>query len=98
LEGDRQFFIVFCEVKFEDIRNITKHYDVAIIDLPYNLCSVISPEEQLEMLQSARRYADKVAVVTVETIDEVLFEAGFVIVDRAVAKKGVFTSEVIVCG
>jgi tRNA G10 N-methylase Trm11 len=85
------------EVKYVDMRAITNHYDVAIIDLPYNLCSVISPEEQLEMLQSARRFADKVVVVTVEPIDEVLIKAGFEIADRAVAKKGVFTREVIVC-
>jgi hypothetical protein len=49
------------------------------------------------MLQSARRFADKVVVVTVEQIDGILHEAGIVIVDRAVAKKGVFTREVIVC-
>lgn len=85
------------EVKFLDMRDITNHYHVAIIDLPYNLCSVLSPEEQLEMLQSARRFADKVVVVTVERVDEVLIEAGFEIVDRAVAKKGGFTREVIVC-
>ncbi|PAE31553.1 RNA methyltransferase [Bacillus sp. 7884-1] len=100
LAGTRENIAHFgfsCEVKFEDMRNITKHYDVAIIDLPYNLCSVISPEVQLEMLQSARRFADKVVVVTVEPIDEILLEAGFVIVDRAVAKKGVFIREVIVC-
>lgn len=70
------------------MQNITNHYDVAIIDLPYNLCSVLSPEEQLEMLQSARRFADKVVVVTVERVDEVLLEAGFEILDRGVAKKG----------
>jgi tRNA G10 N-methylase Trm11 len=85
------------EVTFKDMRTITNHYDVAIIDLPYNLCSVISPQEQLEMLQSARRFADKVVVVTVEHIDPLLIEAGFEILDRAVAKKGVFTREVIVC-
>ncbi|MFJ5762397.1 TRM11 family SAM-dependent methyltransferase [Neobacillus sp. NPDC093182] len=85
------------DVKFKDMRDITNHYDVAIIDLPYNLCSVISPDEQLEMLQSARRFTDKVVVVTVEPIDKILMEAGFEIVDRAVAKKGVFTREVIVC-
>jgi tRNA G10 N-methylase Trm11 len=99
LAGTRENIAHFgfsCEVKYEDLRNITNHYDVAIIDLPYNLCSVISPEEQLEMLQSARRFADKVVVVSVESIDEILLEAGFVIVDRAVAKKGVFIREVIV--
>jgi tRNA G10 N-methylase Trm11 len=85
------------EVKFKDMRTITNHYDVAIIDLPYNLCSVISPQEQLEMFQSARRFADKIVVVTVEHIDPILIEAGFEIVDRAVAKKGIFTRDVIVC-
>jgi tRNA G10 N-methylase Trm11 len=85
------------EVKYEDMRAITRKYDVAIIDLPYNLCSVISPKEQLEMLQSARRFADRVVVVTVEPVEEILSHAGFMIVDRAVAKKGVFTREVIVC-
>lgn len=101
LAGTRENIAHFgysAEVKFADMREITNHYDVAIIDLPYNLCSVISPEEQLEMLQSARRFADRVVVVTVEPIDDILKRAGFVIVDRAVAKKGVFTREVIVCG
>lgn len=85
------------EVTLKDIRDVTDQYDVAIIDLPYNLCSVITPEEQTEMLQSARRFAKKVVVVTVEPIDEILLKVGFAIIDRAVVKKGSFTREVIVC-
>ena len=85
------------EINLADMRDITNHYDVAIIDLPYNLCSVITPEEQLEMLQSARRFANKVVVVTVEPVDRLLIKAGFSIIDRAVAKKGVFIREVIIC-
>ena len=89
--------VLAAEINLADIRDITSHYDVAIIDLPYNLCSVITPEEQLEMLQSARWFANKVVVVTVEPIDEILLKAGFSIIDRAVAKKGLFIREVIVC-
>ncbi|WML38116.1 RNA methyltransferase [Neobacillus sp. OS1-2] len=85
------------EINVADIHDITSHYDVAIIDLPYNLCSVITPEEQLEMLQSARGFAEKVVVVTVEPVDEILLKAGFSIIDRGVAKKGLFSREVIVC-
>lgn len=85
------------EVKLADLRNITNQYDVAIIDLPYNLCSVISPEEQLEMLQSARRIAKKVLVVTVEPIDSILKTAGLCIIDRAFVKKSSFNRDVIVC-
>ena len=54
------------EVTLKDIRNVTDSYDVAIIDMPYNLCSVITPEEQLEMLQSTRRFANKVVIITIE--------------------------------
>nr|WP_251026858.1 MULTISPECIES: RNA methyltransferase [unclassified Bacillus (in: firmicutes)] len=100
LPGARENMIHFGlsgEIILADIREITNHYDVAIIDLPYNLCSVITPEEQLEMLQSARRIANRVVVVTVEPIDEILIKAGFSIIDRAVAKKGLFIREVIVC-
>ena len=100
LPGTRENIVHFgltCEVNLLDIRNVTGFYDVAIIDLPYNLCSVITPEEQLEMLQSARRFAEKLVVVTVESIDDVILNAGFVIQDRAVAKKKLFAREVIVC-
>lgn len=85
------------EVKLTDIRDITNQYDVAIIDLPYNLCSVITPEEQAGMLRSARRFAKKVVVITVEPIDDILINEGFVMMDRATVKKRSFTREVIVC-
>lgn len=85
------------EVKLADIRDIRNHYDVAIIDLPYNLCSVITPEDQLGMLQSARRFAKKIVVVTVDPVDEILIKAEFTIADRGIVKKGQFTREVIVC-
>lgn len=100
LKGTRENIAHFgysCEVKKTDIRDIDEKYDVAIIDLPYNLCSVITEEEQLEMLQSARSFATKVVVVTVEPIDNILAEADFSIVGRAVVKKGTFFREVIVC-
>jgi len=100
LNGAREniaYFGLVGEVKLADIRDITNQYDVAIIDLPYNLCSVITPEEQTEMLRSARRFARKVVMVTVEPIDEILITVGFIIIDRAVIKKGSFTREVIVC-
>lgn len=85
------------EVNLADIRDISNHYDVAIIDLPYNLCSVITYDEQVEMLKSARRFAKKVVIITVEPIDEILLDVGFTIVDRAIAKKRLFTREIIVC-
>ena len=85
------------EVAFMDIRKVTGSYDVAIIDMPYNLCSVITPEEQLEMLQSTYNFADKVVIVTIEPIDSIIGNAGFKIADRCVVRKGNFEREIIVC-
>ncbi|HAQ06046.1 MAG TPA: RNA methyltransferase [Bacillus bacterium] len=85
------------EVTLKDIRNVSDRYDVAIIDMPYNLCSVITPEEQLEMLQSTREFTDKVVIVTIEPIDSIIERANYKIVDRCVVTKGFFVREVIVC-
>lgn len=86
-----------CEVILKDIRHINGNYDVAIIDMPYNLCSVLPAEEQLEMLQSAKKFTKKLVVVTIETIDAVIEKAGFTIRDRCVAKKGSFKRQILVC-
>jgi tRNA G10 N-methylase Trm11 len=79
------------------IANISVSYDVAIVDMPYNLFSTITTEEQLSILQQARRIANKVVVISIESIDEMLSLSGFTIVDRGVAKKGLFSRQVLVC-
>ncbi|OZM56922.1 RNA methyltransferase [Lottiidibacillus patelloidae] len=85
------------DVKLQDIHDVTGSYDVAIIDLPYNLCSVISTDEQLELLSSARRIATKVVIVTLEEVDQNIEKAGFTIVDRCDVRKGKFVRQVLVC-
>ncbi|RIW27810.1 RNA methyltransferase [Bacillus salacetis] len=85
------------QAEVRDIRCVKGSYDAAIIDLPYNLCSVITPSEQLEMLQSARRFTKRLVIVTVEDVDSVIEQAGFRISDRCVVTKGNFRREVILC-
>jgi tRNA G10 N-methylase Trm11 len=84
-------------VEIGPIAEVVDDYDVAIIDMPYNLFTHITPEAQLEILKEARRFTKKVIVVTIETIDHMVEEAGFVITDRCVAKKGHFIRQVLVC-
>ncbi|REE78777.1 tRNA G10 N-methylase Trm11 [Paenibacillus taihuensis] len=72
-------------------------YDAAIIDLPYNLCSKLPSEERLAMLQSARRLAARVVIVTTEPIDDDIAAARLVVTDRCVVRKGKFERQVIVC-
>ncbi|MFC0560696.1 TRM11 family SAM-dependent methyltransferase [Halalkalibacter alkalisediminis] len=95
--GNVAYFGYTGEVVLGDMRNVTNNYDVAIIDMPYNLCSIITSKEKLEMIQSARQFSRKVVIVTVEPMDLVIEAAGFEIVDRCVARKGTFSREVLVC-
>ncbi|RFU67863.1 RNA methyltransferase [Peribacillus saganii] len=79
------------------ISDVSKEYDVAIIDMPYNLYTHATPEDQFSILRHARRFASKVVVVTIETLDQMIEEAGFEITDRCVAKKGMFSRQILVC-
>lgn len=88
------------EVTIGAIADVSANYDVAIIDMPYNLYSKTTPEEQFSILQHARRIASKVIVITMESMDEMIADAGFTIADRCVAKKGSkgsFSRQIIVC-
>lgn len=85
------------EVTLGDIADITEHYDVAIVDMPYNLYSRITPEEQFAILVHARRIADRVVIVAIEAMDEMISSAGFTIMDRCVAKKGAFSRHLMLC-
>ena len=80
-----------------DIAQITENYDVAIIDMPYNLFTHISVDEQFTIIKEVRRIAQKVVLVTIATIDEMVHEAGFTIVDRCIVRKGTFERQVLVC-
>lgn len=84
-------------VTLGDIADITEHYDAAIVDMPYNLYSSITPEEQFDILVNARRISDRVVIVAIEAMDEMISKAGFEIIDRCVARKGAFSRHLMLC-
>ncbi len=85
------------EVTKRSIAEIEEHYHVAIIDLPYNLWTHASWEEQLFLLEHARRIADRVVVVTIESMDERLESVGLQIIDRCETQKQQFIREILLC-
>lgn len=91
------FFELDGKITKGPISEVQEHYDVAIIDMPYNIYSHVSPEEEYDIIYQARRIADRVLFITVDTIDHLLERAGFTIVDRGIAKKQQFERQVIVC-
>ncbi|WP_258171091.1 TRM11 family methyltransferase [Paenibacillus sp. R14(2021)] len=72
-------------------------YDAAVLDLPYNLCSVLPEEERLAMLRSVRGLARRIVIVTTEPIDEAITQSGMRIEDRCVVRKGKFERQIIAC-
>lgn len=91
------YFGYDCPVTTGPIADVTVHYDVAIIDLPYNIFTHTSPEDQLSILTHAHSIADRVIVVTIDTIDRMIDTAGLRIQDRCIAKKGKFSRQILVC-
>jgi tRNA G10 N-methylase Trm11 len=85
------------DVTVGPIEDIQTNYDVAIIDMPYNLFTCATPEDQFSILKHARRIAKKVVVVTSETMDHMIEEIGFEITDRCVTRKGNFSRQILVC-
>jgi tRNA G10 N-methylase Trm11 len=88
------------QAEVKDIVDEQGHYDVAIVDMPYNIYSRATTEEQYTIIKHARRIADKMVILTIEDMDEMILKAGFTIVDRGVANKGVkalFSRQVLVC-
>lgn len=78
-------------VRLGDMKEETIHYDAAVVDLPYNLCSVLLAEEALEMLSTVKRIAERAVIVTTENMEAQLAEASFKIRDWAILSKGSFT-------
>ncbi|SDN88897.1 tRNA G10 N-methylase Trm11 [Psychrobacillus sp. OK028] len=99
-QGSREniaYFGLTGDVRKSAIEDINEMYDVAIIDLPYNLYTHASWEEQFTILKHARRIAKKVVIVTIESMDDRLETVGLHIKDRCITKKQQFTREILVC-
>ncbi|RJX38770.1 RNA methyltransferase [Paenibacillus pinisoli] len=84
------------KVMLGDMRNAAKQYDAAIVDMPYNLCSVLPEEESLDMLRAVRRMAGRAVIVTTEDIPERFIKADFRVRNQARLSKGSFTRYVSV--
>lgn len=85
-------------IKRQDIHNISKHYDVAILDIPYGQFSSTSLEEQISLIKETRRIADKAVIVSMEDISNLITECGFTVEEKCeLAKSNAFSRFIFVC-
>ncbi|TLS52899.1 RNA methyltransferase [Paenibacillus antri] len=82
-------------VRVADARSLEGAYDVAVVDLPYNLCSVLPERELGELLAAVRRLAPRAVLLATTPIDAAVRRAGFDVRDRCEARKGSFRREIV---
>ncbi|WP_141502591.1 TRM11 family SAM-dependent methyltransferase [Paenibacillus luteus] len=78
-------------VRLGDMRLLKENYDTAIVDMPYNLCSVLPESEQLLMLESLRKYAKRAVIVTTQPIERQLELASWYLKKSTTLSKASFT-------
>lgn len=74
----------------DDINKHQGSYDVAILDIPYNLYTPITYQEQCDIINSSRRLCKKLVLVSYEEMDKEIKQAGYQIVDKILRKKTEF--------
>lgn len=84
-------------VKVQDIHEISGHYDVAIIDLPYGILSITDKEIQMNIVKCAGRLCDKLALLGIEDISEELIKLGYTIIEKCIISKGRFKRNLYIC-
>ena len=92
-----EYFGLRGDVTHGPIEEANGHYHAAVIDMPYNLYTHVTRQQQASILNSARALTDKLVIVTIESMDDLLIDAGFEILDRCIAKKAYFEREIVVC-
>jgi 16S rRNA G966 N2-methylase RsmD len=78
-------------VAIADMTKLAGRYDAALLDMPYNLCSVLPEQEQLALLVAARGLAQRAVIVATERLERQLTLAGWTITAQASVRKGSFT-------
>lgn len=84
-------------VKIADMNDLEGDYEAAVLDLPYNVCSVFPEDEKRRMLTSLRRLTRRAVIVSTEPLEELLPETGWHVLKRITTRKGTFVREVWLC-
>lgn len=74
---------VYCS----DVKELNKTYDAAIIDLPYNLYSCSSDEIMSNIITATTKLTNRIVMVSISDIKEVIKESGLKIIDFCTVDK-----------
>lgn len=84
-------------VKIADMRGLEGRYHALVLDLPYNLCSVLSSEERLDMLASSKRLGERILILATEPIEDSIEAVGLQVIEVCHIRKGKFVRYLFIC-
>jgi tRNA (guanine10-N2)-dimethyltransferase len=84
-------------IKVNNIHDIKEKFDIVFIDLPYGILSITNRLNQLEIIKSAKKIGNKVAIIGVEDILSDLVDLGFNIIEQCIIAKGNFKRNLYIC-
>ena len=87
-------------VYHSDIKGISNRYEAAIIDLPYNMFSNATDYDILHIIESTAEISDRLIIVSVSDISNIIHNTGFRILDYCSVKKrgkAIFGRKIWVC-
>lgn len=80
-----------------DMHNINEVFDVAIVDIPYGLFSPVTLKEQVDIINTSRKIARKLVIITFEDMDNLITSAGFKILEKCYMTKGNMVRQISIC-
>lgn len=84
-------------IEKKDIHDITKQYDLCILDVPYGVYSNCSIEDQLVLIQATKSFCKRLVVITHENYKERIASLGFEIMNQCMYKRGNFARYMTLC-
>ena len=86
------------DVRNMDMHNISNHYDVAIIDIPYGQFSNITLKEQISLLKKTKEISNKAVILTMDDMTNEILELGYNITDTCIIEKSnAFKRHIYIC-
>jgi len=93
-----QYFGFIPNVTKTDMLKTTKHFDVAILDLPYGQSSKITKEEQIALIRKTKEISSKSIIITMDNMSDIIQNTGLNVIDICKIKKSnTFTRYVTIC-
>lgn len=84
-------------IHHQDMLTIQDVYDIALLDIPYNLFSPFSKDQQMQLLIQCQKISKQLVLFSSEDMNKALIELGYSIEAQVQVSKGYFKRMITIC-